>query len=627
MLERIGLIAALLVVPVILLASTSAAQEGKPASQRWYGAPAGWTEAAEPKIVLWAVPGELHIDPLTGKSFNPFVKDRDWAKANSVWSAADRTIRLAGARNEWLGFQLIIQAANEDLRAVNVQPTELAGGEGGQGKIPAANIKLFRVWYTEVTEPSRTFESSFNGLGVPSLGIGLYGDALIPFGTRFWSNPLAVPRDRNQAVWVDLRIPKNAPPGVYKGKFAVSADRAKPAEAAIELTVWDFDIPDKVNARAEAPFYRGTIPGFFTADKVAKIERDFFRMARAHRFSAYIYDTWPDVVPGGDEADLKIDWTNYDKRFGQYLDGSAFDDRIPADQWYVAIDTGWPSPRDWIDKKPEVYLARTEKAIRAYDEHFKEKKWNPKSMYVFFQGLDEPSREDQFVKIKKIADAVRRGSSRIKFRHDFYTAFAEPQALLQRFESVMDIWNISGCFYPVQLLQAQQAKGKEAWFYQGSEPWIGSEDVDNDALGLRTWAWIAWKYRVDCWHNWCSGRWSSENILVYPNNGGSRQYWRPNSNGVMIYPGTPLGADELLPSIRLKAYRRGNTDYEYMLRLRELGKGEQADAIVGSIIRKALGEAGNDKRLIGKHGDWSHDVDEWEAARTKMAQAILAAKK
>ena len=52
-----------------------------------------------------------------------------------------------------------------------------------------------------------------------------------------------------------------------------------------------------------------------------------------------------------------------------------------------------------------------------------------------------------------------------------------------------------------------------------------------------------------------------------------------------------------------------------------------ADAIVSSIVRKALGEAGNKKSLIGKFGDWSHDPDEWVKARAKLAAAILKARK
>ena len=95
----------------------------------------------------------------------------------------------------------------------------------------------------------------------------------------------------------------------------------------------------------------------------------------------------------------------------------------------------------------------------------------------------------------------------------------------------------------------------------------------------------------------------------------------------MLFPGKVLGADEIFPSIRLKAYRRGSTDYEYMFLLKQLGAGKAADAVVNSIVRKALGEAGKDRSTIGTFGDWSHDPDEWEKARHKLARAILAAKK
>ena len=582
-------------------------------------------EPARPEIRLWAVPGELRIDPLTGRPHNPHVRDRDWRKANSVWSAADRTVRLAGARNEPLGVQLLIEAAGEPLKYVRVRLGDLTGPRGT--KISRRELKLFRVWYTEVTEPSRMI-LSFNAMGLPSLGTGWYGDALIPFRVKRWGGGFAVPVGRNQAVWVDLKVPKKAPAGEYSGTIRVDADRAAPAEATLRLTVWDFEIPDKLNARAEAPFYRWTIPSAFGAkehgDRHLALERQYFRMCRAHRFIGYVYDTWPRVQ--GEGLDVSIDWTRHDRRFGGYLDGTAFPDRLPIEHYNVPVETRWPSPSGWSRTQPEVYYGRLERVLKLYDAHFREKGWTPR-MYVFFQGLDEPSTREKFAKIKKLAEVVHRASKRIKFRHDFYTAFADARKMIAYFDGAVDIWCISSCFYPVRQLQARQARGEEAWFYQGAEPWVGAENLDNEALALRTWAWIAWKYRVDCWHNWCSGRWGdSENIFLYPQNGRTRQAWRPNSNGVMIYPGAAFGVDELFPSVRLKAFRRGNTDYEYLVLLKQLGAGKQADAIVSSLVRRALGEAGTDRKLIGTSGDWSHDPDAWEAARAKLAAAILRAK-
>ena len=360
-------------------------------------APAGadLPRPATPRCILWAIPGELRIDPMTGKTHNPHVRDRDWRKANSVWSAAEKTVSLAGARNEWLGFQLIIEAAGEDLRYVNVRFTDLTG-PGGR-KIPARDVKLFRVWYTEVTEPSRSFDArtgyqSFNALGVPSVGTGWYGDALIPFHVRGWGGRFSVAKGRNQAIWADVKIPKKFPAGTYRGKVTVAADRAAPAEANVALTVWDFDIPDKLNARGEGPLYRATIPSMWgvraDSDRGLKIERQFFRMARAHRFIPYIYDCFPKVE--GDGLDIKIDWASHDKRFGPYFDGSAFDDKIPIQQWNVPVDTYWPSPRGLADSRPKDYYGRITRVIQQYDEHFKAKGWKP-LMYVSSRGWTSPA--------------------------------------------------------------------------------------------------------------------------------------------------------------------------------------------------------------------------------------------
>ena len=65
---------------------------------------------------------------------------------------------------------------------------------------------------------------------------------------------------------------------------------------------------------------------------------------------------------------------------------------------------------------------------------------------------------------------------------------------------------------------------------------------------------------------------------------------------------------------------------EYITYTIVLSNSGEADAIVNSVVRRALGEAGTDRTQIGRPGDWSHDPDDWEAARRKLAEAILRAK-
>jgi hypothetical protein len=72
-------------------------------------------------------------------------------------------------------------------------------------------------------------------------------------------------------------------------------------------------------------------------------------------------------------------------------------------------------------------------------------------------------------------------------------------------------------------------------------------------------------------------------------------------------------------SIRLKSFRRGAQDYEY-LRLLEQADGRTAamkmlDAVMGECLHKP-------NRPYGAPGDWSHDPEDWNRMRVKILQAL-----
>jgi hypothetical protein len=70
-------------------------------------------------------------------------------------------------------------------------------------------------------------------------------------------------------------------------------------------------------------------------------------------------------------------------------------------------------------------------------------------------------------------------------------------------------------------------------------------------------------------------------------------YWMryPNGDGNFIYPGEPLGVDELVPSVRLKQAREGVEDYEFMHLLDQAIEQGLAVGKDVSGARKALGRA------------------------------------
>jgi hypothetical protein len=93
-----------------------------------------------------------------------------------------------------------------------------------------------------------------------------------------------------------------------------------------------------------------------------------------------------------------------------------------------------------------------------------------------------------------------------------------------------------------------------------------------------------------------------------------------NGSGQLIYRGAVMGFRGPIPSIRLKAQRRGFEDYEYFwLLAQKTGSHDAADRLVNAIIyKKPFGRAAMLDTEI-----WKNNPEEWDRARL-MAGALIA---
>jgi hypothetical protein len=87
---------------------------------------------------------------------------------------------------------------------------------------------------------------------------------------------------------------------------------------------------------------------------------------------------------------------------------------------------------------------------------------------------------------------------------------------------------------------------------------------------------------------WCIDTWSAGGDGVVPwLTVGSDRSWQKGEDTCLLYPGGPAGSAGPVPSVRLKAYLRGEQDVEYLTLLaRATNRPRWA---VGSAVRKALG--------------------------------------
>src|SRR5215469_3030466 len=91
--------------------------------------------AQTPTVRVWAVSDCVRVNPVTGQVFEQRTDihqdypNEDFRSANSVWSAASKTVSLRAARNEFAAFQVIAETS-EPAADVNVKFTSLTGPNG-----------------------------------------------------------------------------------------------------------------------------------------------------------------------------------------------------------------------------------------------------------------------------------------------------------------------------------------------------------------------------------------------------------------------------------------------------------------------------------------------------------------
>jgi hypothetical protein len=182
------------------------------------------------------------------------------------------------------------------------------------------------------------------------------------------------------------------------------------------------------------------------------------------------------------------------------------------------------------------------------------------------------------------------------------------------FEGGIDVF-ISPRDFP----EPAHSRKERFWTYNGKPPESGAMIIDSDGIALRTWGWIAYLYDVELWYVWealyfrdrYNARFDNDvfNDPLSFDQRPKKGTDRGNGDGLLAYPGP-------LPSLRLKALRRGLQDRLLLIKLDRCGGRDEARAIATRLIPRAFNDA---------RGAPSWPVDErlWEAARIALLDALV----
>ena len=419
--------------------------------------------------------------------------------------------------------------------------------------IDGITVVPHEVGYLDVAEPS-------SGLYGPSSGTGAYPDILTPVRGRSVKSA--------DAVYFDVEVPREAAPGRQIGSLLVGR-----RQIPVELTVEPQEI-----AIDRAPL----VWIWFKSSE----------LAGAHRMAD---------GDGAEQIALERRYMDLARRHGALLATDFPIERLRPRMGSLTDDVRyWPV---WIAKRDPEKLAQ---GVAAWIDLFRGRAQVP-----FGFTIDEPDEKER-AEVRRHGLAARAaGGGDGRF---LYAVTDEPR---DEYRGAVDVFVSPRGIPP----PSGYGPGVHFWTYNGRSPSAGSMTIDKPGTALRTWGWIAERYQVELWFAWeglyYTDRYNRASAptdtmhqpLTYDERrkGGEE---RGNGDGLLVYPGP-------LPSLRLKALRRGLEDRLLLRHLSSCGAAGAAAAagIARRQIPRALGEAGEEQ-------SWPDDETSWELARRAVLDAI-----
>ena len=515
------------------------------------------------------------VQPATGQMIP--AQSTQYLAANHLWDG--KQIRLQGARNEFVSFQVLVRGKVRDLKATLDFPAEAFA--------PRTEFARFRY----VNSKS-----------------GLVGDPLVPMGNGLnVPDPQdSIPDQQSGSFLCEIYVLHDAPAGEQSATLNLTAGN-QTLQIPVTLKVWDFTLPDHLSFIPEMNCYG-----------LPSNELDYYRLAHKNRvvINRVPYSQGGIVeegcAPKWDAKSKSLDFTEWDKRFGPLLDGSAFADlprkNVPVDIFYLPLHENWPTPMEgnyngsyWADEAfPQTYRDNFVIASKQFAEHFKSRKYNDTLFLCFFNGknnfkqngwsrgsspwlLDEPANFQDYWALHFFGQLFHEGVTNVFAAHSavppasagaspkllFRCDISRPQWQRNLMDDVLNYNVVAGdafARYHRMVIDRKLRLG------QVVIPYGTTNDPADSNVQAAAW----------CWASWTAG---GDGVLPWQVIGNANSWKRADAT-CLFYPGSPAGQKAPIPSIRLKSYLRGEQDVEYLVLLSQLEK--QSQLLFGQRVRAAL---------------------------------------
>jgi hypothetical protein len=595
---------------------------------------------------------------------------------NRAWDG--NTIKLTGARNEVVSFNLVLEAASAAASNVAVSFDTLVGPNGAkiQTTAPASGdgvfnwvnrpIELFYTRYLEIKGlshfgyykgeerifPTRFAAASHQWQDRPDHN-KFYPDILVPLELV---NQFNIARGQNQSIWADIYIPKGTPAGTYTGTVKITESGATTLTVPVQLSVGNFSLPDVpslkqfTNVDPNEIMWR-YVTGYagyagWNTDRgrqVKSIADKYYQFFHRHKLDVVAGETECPSTAANQPCNM-----NLPRYTGDLYKAANGYDGPGAGQGTSLYAIG--AYRDWrnviTDQQTMWRLADS------WESWFRANL--PNTEHFIYLADEPPTYNLPLVEnwAKWIAQDPNIGHNLLSFSTlSVYNALPSTPDL-NISATVAWIGDCGPAGSPCDNTTASQNQinqflskpNHHFWVYNMNRPGVGSDATEDDGIAMRTVGWAQYKLKIERWSYWYANlnevdknwfqtacTWQCDASWLDSQLGQTSVGNYSNGDGVLVYPGTDVahpadsyGVNGPFASLRLKEMRRGLQDGDYLTLAAQI-EPVAVQNIVSKTMPKALWEnpaPDGDPSWFRGSVSWSPNPDNWENSRAQLAAII-----
>jgi hypothetical protein len=415
---------------------------------------------------------------------------------------------------------------------------------------------------------------------------------------------MTVEPGEHRVVWIDITLPSHdLPPGLYRGKIDIRSAQEPLSTIPVELEVGSRPLP---YAPVATMLYFEWEAGVIRRTGARKAVDHLFQLMHRHHLSTIFPLRTEQQVSDAQDALTGVLFTN---EKGYEGPGEGVGASVVSLGSYGAF--GMPTAQN-LNTVRGILEALHLLGIR--DE--------PGKRDIFLYAADEQCDSPEGAKWREALDSS--GDALLQSLRVGHTC-SEPPA-----KQAVDIVMMMAASYDPKLVETAKKTGKHVWIYNGQEPQTGAFLTDASDLSLRINGWLQHKYGIERWFYWESVFWNDGNrgglgpydpllqAETFHNADGDHCH----GDGVLVYPGIQLqkgyrnlGFEGVIPSIRLKQWRRGISDAAYLQLAASIDEAKTR-AIIDRMIPKALQE--NRSKTL----PFPTEGEKWTKARRELFEII-----